>query len=82
MMIKIKLRGLFSNNPIILDYLFQCLDSITVMEYIKPNTAHMALQIPQYFFITAGEVMFSVTGLEFSYSQVTQHIISDFDLRE
>ena len=30
----------------------------------------MALQIPQYFFITAGEVMFSVTGLEFSYSQV------------
>lgn len=40
------------------------------MEDIKPNTAHMALQIPQYFFITAGEVMFSVTGLEFSYSQV------------
>lgn len=32
----------------------------------------MALQIPQYFFITAGEVMFSVTGLEFSYSQVKQ----------
>lgn len=32
----------------------------------------MALQIPQYFFITAGEVMFSVTGLEFSYSQVRQ----------
>lgn len=40
------------------------------MEDIKPNSAHMALQIPQYFFITAGEVMFSVTGLEFSYSQV------------
>lgn len=32
----------------------------------------MALQIPQYFFITAGEVMFSVTGLEFSYSQVRE----------
>ena len=39
-------------------------------EDIKPNSVHMALQIPQYFFITAGEVMFSVTGLEFSYSQV------------
>uniref|UniRef100_A0A3Q3XJ65 Uncharacterized protein n=1 Tax=Mola mola TaxID=94237 RepID=A0A3Q3XJ65_MOLML len=51
-----------------------CLDSITVMEYIKPNTAHMALQIPQYFFITAGEVMFSVTGLEFSYSQAPNNM--------
>lgn len=42
-------------------------------ENIKPNSAHMALQIPQYFFITVGEVMFSVTGLAFSYSQVKQH---------
>lgn len=41
-------------------------------EYIKPNSAHISLQIPQYFFITVGEVMFSVTGLEFSYSQVKQ----------
>lgn len=41
-------------------------------EYIQPNSAHISLQIPQYFFITAGEVMFSVTGLEFSYSQVKQ----------
>lgn len=37
---------------------------------IKPNTIHMAWQIPQYFLITVGEVVFSVTGLEFSYSQV------------
>ncbi|KAH9363225.1 hypothetical protein HPB48_002416 [Haemaphysalis longicornis] len=29
----------------------------------------MFYQIPQYVLITAGEVMFSVTGLEFSYSQ-------------
>lgn len=41
-----------------------------MVEDIEPNSVHMALQIPQYFFITAGEVMFSVTGLEFSYSQV------------
>lgn len=52
------------------DYLFQCQESVTVAEDIKPNSVHMALQIPQYFFITVGEVMFSVTGLEFSYSQV------------
>lgn len=43
-------------------------------EDIKPNSVHMALQIPQYFFITAGEVMFSVTGLEFSYSQVKANL--------
>lgn len=55
------------------------------MEDIKPNTAHMALQIPQYFFITAGEVMFSVTGLEFSYSQVRlfKHtLLHGFTIRE
>ncbi|KAM7380497.1 hypothetical protein PAMP_003788 [Pampus punctatissimus] len=51
-----------------------CQNAITVAEDIKPNTVHMALQIPQYFFITAGEVMFSVTGLEFSYSQAPSNM--------
>ncbi|XP_074550816.1 solute carrier family 15 member 1 [Halichoeres trimaculatus] len=51
-----------------------CDDSITSVENIKPNSVHMALQIPQYFFITAGEVMFSVTGLEFSYSQAPSNM--------
>lgn len=50
----------------------QC--AIRKVEDIKPNSVHMALQIPQYFLITTGEVMFSVTGLQFSYSQVfTSH---------
>ena len=30
----------------------------------------MFLQVPMYVLITAGEVMFSITGLEFAYSQV------------
>ena len=34
-----------------------------------PNSIHILWQFPQYFVITASEVMFSVTGLEFSYSQ-------------
>jgi len=31
---------------------------------------HMLWLIPQYFVITMGEVMFSITGLEFSFTQV------------
>uniref|UniRef100_A0AAQ5Z7A5 Solute carrier family 15 member 1a n=1 Tax=Amphiprion ocellaris TaxID=80972 RepID=A0AAQ5Z7A5_AMPOC len=51
-----------------------CLKSITPIQDIQPNSVSMALQIPQYFFITAGEVMFSVTGLEFSYSQAPSNM--------
>uniref|UniRef100_A0A8C2JNB0 Solute carrier family 15 member 2 n=1 Tax=Cyprinus carpio TaxID=7962 RepID=A0A8C2JNB0_CYPCA len=40
-----------------------------LMEDIQANNIHIAWQVPQYVFITAGEVMFSITGLEFSYSQ-------------
>ncbi|KAM9802051.1 solute carrier family 15 member 1 [Syngnathus typhle] len=51
-----------------------CHEAISAVEDIKRNSVHMALQIPQYFFITAGEVMFSVTGLEFSYSQAPSNM--------
>uniref|UniRef100_UPI00358FF3B4 solute carrier family 15 member 2-like n=1 Tax=Myxine glutinosa TaxID=7769 RepID=UPI00358FF3B4 len=37
---------------------------------LPPNTVHITWQIPQYFVMTAGEMMFSMTGLEFSYTQV------------
>ena len=33
------------------------------------STIHLLWLIPQYVVITAGEVMYSITGLEFSYSQ-------------
>ncbi|XP_064420000.1 solute carrier family 15 member 2 [Latimeria chalumnae] len=38
-------------------------------EDIPANSIHITWQIPQYLLMTAGEVMFSITGLEFSYSQ-------------
>lgn len=38
-------------------------------EDIPANKLSIAWQLPQYVLVTAAEVMFSVTGLEFSYSQ-------------
>ncbi|XP_035702248.1 solute carrier family 15 member 2 isoform X2 [Folsomia candida] len=35
----------------------------------EPNSVHMLWLLPQYIVITISEVMFSVTGLEFSFSQ-------------
>jgi len=36
---------------------------------VSPKSISMLWQIPQYVTITAGEVLFSITGLEFAYSQ-------------
>lgn len=46
--------------------------AVTMMD-VKANNVQIAWQIPQYALISMGEVLFSVTGLEFSYSQVTSH---------
>ncbi|XP_041806865.1 solute carrier family 15 member 2 [Chelmon rostratus] len=46
------------------------------MEDVKANNVHVAWQIPQYTMITAGEVLFSITGLEFSYSQAPANMKS------
>ncbi|NXH38130.1 S15A1 protein, partial [Dicaeum eximium] len=50
--------------------------TITHFEDIAPNTVHMAWQIPQYFLLTCAEVLFSVTGVEFSYSQAPSNMKS------
>ena len=44
---------------------------VNMFTLTTPNSIHILWQFPQYFVITASEVMFSVTGLEFSYSQVS-----------
>uniref|UniRef100_A0A8C5LZJ9 Solute carrier family 15 member 1 n=1 Tax=Leptobrachium leishanense TaxID=445787 RepID=A0A8C5LZJ9_9ANUR len=66
------------HNRIFSFFLNQCSSVLDIkyIEDIKPNTVHMALQIPQYFLMTAGEVVFSVTGLEFSYSQAPSNMKS------
>ncbi|XP_040296986.1 solute carrier family 15 member 2-like isoform X2 [Bufo bufo] len=52
-----------SNNPT--DKVIEAV----VVEDVAANSFHVAWQIPQYFLLSAGEVMFSITGLEFSYTQ-------------
>ncbi|KAM9334134.1 solute carrier family 15 member 1b [Symphorus nematophorus] len=54
----------------------QCSQSIRQVTDMSSNSISMAWQIPQYFLITAGEVVFSVTGLEFSYSQAPSNMKS------
>ncbi|VDN38848.1 unnamed protein product [Gongylonema pulchrum] len=43
---------------------------------VRPNTVNMLWQLPQFFVMTLGEVLFSVTGLEFSYSQAPPNMKS------
>ncbi|XP_062390364.1 solute carrier family 15 member 2 isoform X2 [Sardina pilchardus] len=47
-----------------------------IIEDVQANNVHIAWQVPQYVLLTAGEVMFSITGLEFSYSQAPANMKS------
>jgi len=40
------------------------------------NSVHMLWQVPGYFVMTTGEIMLSITGLEFSYSQAPESMKS------
>lgn len=54
------------------------LGQVSVDQHViaAPNSLHMLWLLPQYIVITAGEVMFSVTGLEFSFTQAPQSMKS------
>ncbi|XP_016304855.1 solute carrier family 15 member 1-like [Sinocyclocheilus anshuiensis] len=53
-----------------------CTENIKAIQDIEPNGIHMAWQVIQYFLMTCGEVVFSVTGLDFSYSQAPSNMKS------
>ncbi|GFU03396.1 solute carrier family 15 member 2 [Nephila pilipes] len=47
-----------------------------ILTTVDANKVHRLWQIPQAIIITAGEVMFSVTGIDFSYSQAPSSLKS------
>ncbi|VIO96173.1 Uncharacterized protein BM_BM4491 [Brugia malayi] len=51
-------------------------NAIDIYTVVRPNTVNILWQLPQFFVITVGEVLFSVTGLEFSYSQAAPNMKS------
>jgi len=43
---------------------------------VHANTVSVLYQIPQYVLITAGEILFSISGLSFAYSQARLHTLT------
>ncbi|GFR08779.1 solute carrier family 15 member 2 [Trichonephila clavata] len=50
--------------------------ALNIFISVQSNSIHLFWQIPQYLVITVGEVMFSITGLDFSYSQAPSSLKS------
>jgi len=48
----------------------------SIVEIVKGNDLHILWQLPQIILISAGEIMFSVTGLEFSFTQAPESMKS------
>ncbi|KZC04674.1 Peptide transporter family 1 [Dufourea novaeangliae] len=63
--VPIKLGGVYT----LVGYAQSGIRNVNVVTITDPNSLHILWLIPQYIIITMGEVMFSVTGLEFAFTQ-------------
>uniref|UniRef100_A0A8C1HVI5 Solute carrier family 15 member 1 n=1 Tax=Cyprinus carpio carpio TaxID=630221 RepID=A0A8C1HVI5_CYPCA len=69
--------GFGSSYTVLIPSTFSFGESVShVFTDIEPNGIHMAWQVIQYFLMTCGEVVFSVTGLDFSYAQAPSNMKS------
>lgn len=66
--IEFKLGGVYT----IIGHLSEAAASAKVVTITKPNSVHILWQVPQYIVMTMAEVMFSVTGLEFAFTQAPE----------
>lgn len=65
-----RLVGLFTIGTTKVTWLrLQADATYQVITVTNPNSVHMLWLLIQYVIITAAEIMFSITGLEFAYSQ-------------
>ena len=55
---------------------------LSLLTSVEVNSVSMAWMIPQYFVVTVGEVLFSITGLAFAYSQVSLSLLQLSDERQ
>ncbi|MFH4976393.1 hypothetical protein AB6A40_003102 [Gnathostoma spinigerum] len=51
-------------------------NSTLISNIVRPNTVNILWQLPQLTIITFGEILISITGLEFSYSQAAPNMKS------
>lgn len=68
-----KLGGVYS---VVGSYIFPDKYECRTITITTPNTMHMMWLLPQYIIITMGEVMFSVTGLQFAFTQAPESMKS------
>lgn len=47
-----------------------------IITVTQPNSLHMVYMLPQYIIITMAEVMFSITGLQFAFTQAPESMKS------
>lgn len=47
-----------------------------LVNLVPPNQVHMLWQLPQFIVITGAEIMFSITGLEFAFTQAPESMKS------
>jgi len=51
-------------------------EGVSVYEVVPPNSVHIFWLLPQYIVVTIGEILFSITSMEFAYSQAPQSMKS------
>ena len=49
---------------------------MSVYEVITPNSGHIFWLLPKYIVVTVGEILFSITSMEFAYSQAPKSMKS------